>query len=230
MPSQKDTIEVLLVDDHSLVRRSFRRLLEDEPGLVVVGEASDGQEAVKIATALQPAVVVMDFALPKLTGAAAAQQILEAAPHTSILIVSMHSEPVYVRASFDVGARGYLLKSAQLDLAAAVRAVAAGRTVLAPSLSPPLSASGEAARPFTNRKLEVLRLIAAGHSTKQIAAKLGLSPGTVAIHRANIMAELAVNKSAKVSLYAVARGLLEKKSKSSSPSPPQKRSGKKKPQ
>jgi DNA-binding NarL/FixJ family response regulator len=202
-------ITILLVDDHSLVRLSLRRLLEDDPELLVVGEAADGLEAVQAAKRLRPSVVIMDFALPKLTGAAAAHQILQAYPDTAVLILSMHSEPVYVRAALDVGARGYILKSANMDLAAAVRAVAAGSFVLDPALAPPSSSSGEPARPFTKRRLEVLRLIALGKSSKEIASLLGIAKGTAAVHRADIMHELSANKSTTLSLYAFARGLVE---------------------
>jgi DNA-binding NarL/FixJ family response regulator len=210
VPTGSSVITVLLVDDHNLVRRSFRRLLEDDPELLVVGEAADAPKAVQAAKRLRPDVVVMDFALPKTTGTVAAKQILDAAPSTAVLILSMHSEPVYVRAALDVGARGYLLKSANLDLAAAVHGVAAGRLILDPRLSFPTSASGDAARPFTERRLEVLRLIALGKSSKEIAEILGIAPGTAAVHRADIMRELSVNKTATLSLYAFARGLLEK--------------------
>ena len=206
-------ITILLVDDHNLVRRSFRRLLDDESDLTVVGEASDGNEAVALAARLRPDVIIMDFALPTISGTAAAQRILKTASNTAILILSMHSEPVYIRAAMDVGARGYLLKSANLDLAAAVRAAVAGSFVLDPQLTLPTSATGEPARPFTERRLEVLRLIALGKSNKEIAEILGIATGTAAIHRADIMRELSVNKAAKLSLYAFARGLLERKPK-----------------
>ena len=108
-------ITVLLVDDHDLVRRGFRRLLEDDPGLLVVGEATDGQQAVSLALALKPRVVVMDFALPGMNGAVATKEILRTAPQTAVLMLSMHSEPTYVRTCLDAGARGYLLKNA-MDL------------------------------------------------------------------------------------------------------------------
>src|ERR1039458_7946748 len=124
-------ITVLLVDDHSLVRRGFRRMLEDEPGIQVVGEASDGEDAVQAADRLHPAVVVMDFALPGMNGAAATRSILKARPATAVLILSMHSEPSYIRTCLDAGARGYLLKNAMdLELGEAVRRGAAGAGVL----------------------------------------------------------------------------------------------------
>src|SRR5580693_1080266 len=125
------TISVLLVDDHALVRRGFRRMLEDDPGIRVVGEASDGHDAVEAAATLRPSVVVMDFALPSMNGAVATRQILKSNPETAVLILSMHSEPAYVRTCLEAGARGYLLKNAMdLELVAAVRQVAAGEQVL----------------------------------------------------------------------------------------------------
>ena len=128
-------ISVLLVDDHSLVRKGFRRLLEDAPGICVVGEASDGHEAVEAVGALKPQVVVMDFALPSMNGAVATRRIRELYPETAVLILSMHAEPSYVRTCLEAGARGYLLKNAMdLELVSAVRRVAAGEQVLDPRL------------------------------------------------------------------------------------------------
>src|SRR5438270_897660 len=124
-------ITVLLVDDHSLVRRGFRRLLEDDPEIEVVGEADDGDRAVALAAELRPRVVVMDFALPSMNGAVAARHILRTAPETAILILSMHAEASYVRTCLEAGARGYLLKNAMdLEMVAAVKEVAGGRQVL----------------------------------------------------------------------------------------------------
>ena len=124
-------ISVLLVDDHSLVRKGFRRLLEDAPDIRVVGEASDGHEAVEAVGALKPQVVVMDFALPSMNGAVATRRIRELYPETAVLILSMHAEPNYVRTCLEAGARGYLLKNAMdLELVSAVRKVAAGEQVL----------------------------------------------------------------------------------------------------
>ena len=130
-----EKISVLLVDDHNLVRQGFRRILEDEPDMSVVGEAGDGEAAVKLAEKLKPRVVVMDCALPKMTGLVAARQILEKLPDTAVLMLSMHSEETWVRQALDAGARGYLLKSAmELELPVAVRKVAAGETVLDPAI------------------------------------------------------------------------------------------------
>jgi DNA-binding NarL/FixJ family response regulator len=208
-------ISVLLVDDHALVRRALRRQLEDESDLQVVGEAGNVREAVKSARALHPDVIVMDFGLPKLTGVTATQQILEYAPRTAVLFLSMHSEPIYIRAAFDAGARGYLLKSADLNLAAAVRSVAAGEEVLDPELKLSPELYRHPIRPLSARKLEVLRLIAKGSSNKEIARELGIANGTAAVHRANIMQDLGVHKAAKITLYAMIRGLLDDKSSDS---------------
>src|SRR5215831_15964313 len=163
MPDER--ISVLLVDDHQLVRRGFRRMLEDEDDIDVVGEAGDGQEAVEKARELHPAVVVMDFALPHLTGAAAAKQILKDAPETRVLILSMHSEPNYVRTCLDAGVSGYLLKNAvDLELIDAIRKVAAGEQVLDSRLERVPGPPAGASRDLTPRELEVLQLIVNGKS------------------------------------------------------------------
>jgi two-component system response regulator NreC len=203
----EDKITVLLVDDHQLVRRGFRRMLEDESDIEVVGEAGDGQEAVDKAGQLKPAVIVMDFALPNLNGAAATRQILKAAPETGILILSMHAEPNYVRTSLDAGARGYLLKNAvDLELIDAVRKVAAGEHVMDPRLAP--SKPGDAAPPdLTARELEVLQLIVNGKSNREIAQVLGLSANTVSVHRANLMQSLDIHNTAELVVYAIRHGL-----------------------
>ena len=201
-------ITVLLVDDHGLVRRGFRRMLEDEPGIQVVGEASDGNDAVEAAARLHPAVVVMDFALPSMNGAVATRCILKARPETAVLILSMHSEPSYVRTCLDAGARGYLLKNAMdLELVDAVRRVAAGGRVLDQRLGS-LAERDEDAPSLTTRELEVLQLIVLGRSNKEIAAVLGLSANTVAVHRANIMQALDIHNTAELVVYAIRKGLV----------------------
>jgi len=200
-------ISVLLVDDHHLVRRGFRRMLEDEDDIVVVGEASDGQEAIDKARELAPGVIVMDFALPEMNGAAAARQILKTAPRTGILILSMHSEPSYVRTCLDAGVRGYLLKNAiDLELIDAVRKVAAGQQVLDPRLEP-VSQPDSAAPELTPRELQVLQLIVNGKSNREIAGILGLSANTIAVHRTNLMQALGIHNTADLVVYAIRNGL-----------------------
>ncbi len=200
-------ISVLLVDDHALVRRGFRRMLEDDPGIQVVGEASDGHDAVEMAGRLRPAVVVMDFALPSMNGAVATRQILKNCPQTAVLILSMHSEPTYVRTCLEAGAQGYLLKNAMdLELVAAVKQVAEGARVLDPRLGS-LAAEGEEPS-LTTRELEVLQLIVNGRSNKEIATVLGLSANTVAVHRANIMQALGIHNTAEMVVYAIRKGLV----------------------
>ena len=203
-----DRITVLLADDHSLVRRGFRRLLEDDPSITVVGEASDGSEAVELACQLRPRVVVMDCAMPKTIGLEATRQILSAAPDTAVLMLSMHSEETLVRQAFAAGARGYILKSAiDLDLVAAVKRVAAGETVVDPALDRPATLKGEN-HGLTVRELEVLQLICDGLSNREIAATLNLSVNTVSVHRANIMNTLGLHKTAELVVYALQHGLV----------------------
>jgi DNA-binding NarL/FixJ family response regulator len=205
----RNSITVLLADDHGLVRRGFRRMLEDDPEITVVAEAQDGQQAVDLALALKPAVVVMDFALPTLNGAMAARQILRTAPETAVLMLSMHSELSYVRASFDAGARGYLLKNAMdLELVAAVKQVAAGAQVLDPRLGTVENLARQPRPALTAREIEVLQLIVEGKSNKEIAGILGLSANTVAVHRANVMQTLGIHNTAELVLYAIRQGLV----------------------
>ena len=199
-------ITVMLVDDHLLVRRGFRRMLEDEPSIRVVAEAGDGAEAIELALRERPDVIVMDYALPEMNGALAARRITEAAPEIAVLILSMHSEPAYVRNCLDAGARGYLLKNAMdLELVDAVKAIAAGRKVLDPKLE--LAAAGEPRNRLSARELEVLQLIVSGKSNKEIAAVLNLSANTVAVHRNNIMQELDIHNTAELVVYAIRNGL-----------------------
>jgi DNA-binding NarL/FixJ family response regulator len=201
-------ITVLLADDHALVRRGFRRLLEDDPSIAVVGEASNGEEAIRLAAEHKPQVVVMDAAMPGTSGLAATRAILASAPETAILMLSMHSEETLVRQALEAGARGYILKNAlDLDLAAAVRRVAAGETVVDPALNRPAALPGERSR-LTPRELEILQLICNGLSNRAIAARLDLSVNTVAVHRANIMSALGLHKTAELVVYAIQHGLV----------------------
>jgi len=202
------TISVFLVDDHSLVRRGFRRMLEDDPGISIAGEASDGHEAVEAVSALKPDVVVMDFALPSMNGAVATRRIRDLCPETAVLMLSMHEEPSYVRTCLEAGASGYLLKNAMdLELVSAVRRVAAGERVI----DPRLGALAEALDPepkLTTRELEVLQLIVHGKSNKDIAVVLGLSANTIAVHRANIMQTLGIHNTAELVVHAIRKGLV----------------------
>ena len=200
-------IRVLLADDHHLVRRGFRRLLEDDPRIEIVGEAADGAEAIALARDLRPHVVVMDAAMPGTSGMAATRAIRAAAPDIAVLMLSMHSESTVVQQALDAGARGYILKNVvDLDLAAAIVRVAAGETVIDRTLVKP-SLAGERHR-LTPRELEVLQLICDGLSNRDIAARLTLSVNTVAVHRANIMATLGVHKTAELVMYALQHGLV----------------------
>jgi DNA-binding NarL/FixJ family response regulator len=206
---QQNKIAVLLVEDHSLVRRGLRRLLEDEDDIVVVGEAGDGAEAITLARNCLPDVIVMDCALPGVDGLAATETILRDVPATAVLILSMHSEDTWVRRALAAGARGYILKSAaDLDLADAVRRVAAGEQVLDARLEREPSLKGEREHGLTARELQILQLIASGKSNKQIAAELHLSANTVAVHRANIMDTLGIHKTAELVVYAIRHGLV----------------------
>jgi DNA-binding NarL/FixJ family response regulator len=207
MPEEK--ISVLLVDDHSLVRRGFRRMLEDEPDLHVVGEASDGEEAVNLTRSLAPRVVVMDCALPGMNGLQATRKILQLAPDTLVLMLSMHIEETWVRQALDAGARGYVLKNAMdLELGSAIRRIVNGETVLDGQLAKQESLKGERNAGLTPREVEILQLICDGKSNKEIAAQLELSANTVAVHRANIMDALGIHKTAELVVYAIRNGLV----------------------
>jgi DNA-binding NarL/FixJ family response regulator len=212
-------IRVLLADDHALVRQGFRRILEDEPDIVVAGEASGGAQAIALHRTLTPDVVVMDLAMPEINGLHAAIEILRERPDARVLMLSMHSDEQYVRNALDAGVKGYILKSAlETELTRAIRAIAAGGEFLSPELSSiairGLRGAERAAAedPFSKlsaREVQVLRLIALGKSTKEIAAILGLSANTVAVHRTNLMSTLGVHKAAELVLVAVKKGLVE---------------------
>lgn len=204
-----DKITVLLVDDHALVRKGFRRMLEDDASIAVVGEASDGNDAVKLAIELKPKVTVMDCALPGISGIEATRQIRAKHPEARILMLSMHSEDTLIRQALEAGARGYILKNAMdLDLINAVKGVAEGKTVLDPQLVKPEALKGERNSGLTVRELEILQHIVAGKSNKEIAVELKLSANTVAVHRANIMDALGIHKTAELVVYAIRNGLV----------------------
>ena len=202
-------ITVLLVDDHSLVRRGFRRMLEDERDISVVGEAGDGEAAIRLADELAPDVIVMECALPGMSGLEATRRILEAHKESCVLMLSMHPEETLVRQALEAGARGYILKNAvDLELGASIRRAAAGETVLDSQLERPSTLKGERNAALTQRELEILQMIVDGKSNKEIASVLHLSANTVAVHRANIMDALGIHKTAELVVYAIRNGLV----------------------
>jgi len=203
-------IKVLLVDDHHLVRAGLRKLLEDDDTFLVVGEAGSGLEGVTLAEELQPDVVVMDMAMPKLDGVQAILEIKRRVPQAKVLVLSMYGESSYVRNALEAGANGYLLKNAlNMDLVAAVKAVAGGKKYLSKGL--PAPAPGEhpdETEQLTPRERQVLQLIAQAYSNKEIAHMLQLSVNTVNVHRTNLMARLKLHSTAELVLYAVRKGLI----------------------
>jgi DNA-binding NarL/FixJ family response regulator len=202
-------ISVLLVDDHSLVRKGFRRILEDDPEIRVVDEAANGQEAIRLARQLHPQVIVMDMAMPGLDGVQATREIVKHEPGIAVLILSMYSEENYVRNALDAGARGYLLKEAlDVDLATAVKAIAAGKQVIGPGVMPASRVPDPQYDRLTPRERQILELAAQGKSNRLIAGLLHLSENTVAVHRANLMAELGIHRTTDLIVWAAKKGLV----------------------
>ena len=210
-------IRVLLADDHALVRQGFRRILEDEPDIEVVGEAGGGAEAIALDQQLEPDVVVLDMSMPEINGLHAAIEILRRRPDRPIMILSMFDDPQYVRNALAAGVRGYILKNAlETDLLHAVRTLAGGGRFLSADLkaaaeSAPAEDTGAEDERFaqlTARELQVLRLIAMGRSNREIGKLLGLSANTVAVHRTILMSTLDVHKAAELVLIAVRKGLV----------------------
>jgi len=209
-PRQKaEPTSVLLVDDHVLVRRALRCLLQDSPHIVVVAEAGDGIAAVDMARELEPRVVMMDCALPRLSGLMATRTISKNLQHTHVLMLSMYAEDTWVRNAFKFGARGYILKNAvSVDLVTAVQRIAVGEIVLDPQLARPQTLKGERPHGLTIRELQVLQQVVAGRSNKEIARRLAISINTVAVHRSNIMQALNIHNAAALAAYAVDNGLV----------------------
>jgi DNA-binding NarL/FixJ family response regulator len=215
----ENKIRVLLAEDHTLVRQGFRRILEDDPRITVVGEASTGLAALQLVKELKPEVVVMDLSMPELGGLEASAEILKELPNTKILILSMYSNDAYVRKAFEIGAKGYILKNAiEVDLTRAVIALAEGGAYMSPGVSNVVieslragsfeDTSQDAYERLTLREREVLQLIAQGKSNKEIAVLLNISVNTVAVHRAHVMETLGLHRTAELVLYAVKRGLI----------------------
>ena len=201
------------------MRRGLRLLIETQPGMSVVAEASDGAEAVEQAQAVNPDVVVLDIAMPKLNGVEAAQRIHEALPEAAILILSMHSDEAYVLKALKAGARAYLLKdSAEYDLINAVKAVSEGKAFFSPAISKMLVADymrqmqeravEDSYDLLTTREREVLQLLAEGKNNKEVASILNLSLYTVETHRSNIFQKLNLHSGAELILYAIRKGVI----------------------
>jgi DNA-binding NarL/FixJ family response regulator len=210
---------VLLADDHTLIRAGLRMVVEAQSDLSVVGEASNGREAVGMAEALKPDVVVMDIGMPSLNGIEAAREIRKTLPDTQIVMLSMHSDEGYVLRALKAGAKAYLLKdSAEADLAQAIRAAAAEKSFFSPAVGKVLledymrklqrTGAEDSYELLSPREREILQLVAEGKSSKEIAALLNLSVYTVETHRAHVMQKLNVHGIPELILYAVRKGII----------------------
>jgi two-component system, NarL family, response regulator NreC len=210
---------VLIADDHGIVRQGLRALLEKSPEISVVGEASDGREAVRLAAELRPNIVVMDIAMPLLNGVDATSQILGRDPDVKVIILSMHSDESYILRALSVGAKGYLLKdSAEGDILPAVETVAKGRPYFSPVIASTLldeylqamkkNQVRDSFDLLTDREKEVLQLLAEGKSNKEVAALLNLSPYTIESHRTSLMQKLNLHNTAEIVLYAVRKNII----------------------
>lgn len=212
-------IRVLLADDHTLIRAGLRMVVVSQPDFTVVGEASDGREAVALAEQLKPNVVVMDIGMPSLNGIEACRQIHDSLLGTQVIMLSMHSDEGYVLRALKAGAKGYMLKdSAEADLASAIRAVTAGKSFFSPAVSKILledymrklkrTGAEDSFDLLSPREREVLQLVAEGKSSKEVANLLRLSVYTVETHRAKVMQKLNLHNIPELILYAVRKGVI----------------------
>lgn len=212
---QSKRTRILLADDHAVVRHGFRRILDAQQDMEVVGEVSNGREAVEQSAAIQPDVVIMDVTMPELNGIEATRRIADQVPRTRILALSMHRDSVYVREILRAGARGYLLKdSSEADLISAVRAVAQGEGYLSPAISEAVLSDyrKHVTNPvdlLTSREREVLQLVAEGKTNKEIANSLNLSVYTVEAHRGKIMEKLNLHSASEMVRFAIRNGLID---------------------
>lgn len=212
-------LRLLLGDDHTIVRQGLRKILEEKPEWLVVGEAGDGREAVRLAVTLKPDVAILDIGMPLLNGIDATAQIVRRVPDVRVLILSMHSQEAYVSRALQAGAKGYLLKdSAGHDLIKGIAAVAAGKSFFSPAVTrlmlddyvrraaeTPVADRYDA---LSEREREIFQLIAEARSNKEVAELLGISVSTVETHRARILEKLDVHNTAELVLYAVRRGVI----------------------
>jgi len=212
-------IRIMLADDHTVIRKGLRALLERQDGFTVVAEAADGREAVETAAALGPDVAVIDIGMPNLNGIEAARRITERRPETAVVILSMHADESYVLRALKSGARGYLLKdSPEEDLINAIRAVHQGKAFFSPEISKMLAEDymrqmrqrgvEDSYELLTPREREILQMLGEGKSNKDVATKLNLSLHTVETHRGNILEKLNLHGMAEMILYAVRKGIV----------------------
>jgi len=200
---------ILLADDHDVVRKGLTFLLERINQTEVVGEATDGHQAIELAEKLSPTLVIMDVAMPLLNGIDAAAEILKRCPETSVILLSMHADDNYVRNALDAGAKGYLLKNAiDVDLVGAIRSVAEGHRFIGQGLKYVAQEQDDELKKLTAREKQVLQLIAQGKSNKDIARLLELSVNTVSVHRANLMEKMNIHRTAELVLFAIRKGLV----------------------
>ena len=212
-------IRILIADDHGIVRTGLKLLLDRIPDVEVIGEASDGREAVRLAKSLEPNIVIMDIGMPLLNGLDAAAQIIRENERIRVIILSMHTDESYIVRALDAGARGYLLKdNADEDIERAIRSVATGRPFFSPSIAQTLLEDylslmrerkvQDSYELLTEREREVLQLLAEGKSNKEAATVLNLSPHTIETHRTNLMQKLGLHNTAEIVLYAVRKGII----------------------
>ena len=211
-------IRILIADDHAVLRAGLRRLIGEQPDMDVVGEAADGEEAVRRTRELRPDVALMDLTMPGLGGLKAIERIRQDCPETRVLVLTMHDVPAYLRSVLAAGGSGYVVKrAADSELLSAIRSVYRGRTVLDPTLAvqvvqsglgkrPPVG-GGDAAPHLSQREQEVLDLVAQGYTNQQIADRLGLSVKTVETYRARLVQKLGLRSRAELLRYAMDTGL-----------------------
>jgi len=214
-------ITVLLAEDHTIVREGFRKMIELETDIKVVGEAQHGREAIALVKKLRPDVVIMDIAMPLLNGLEATRQLLKDLPKTRVIMLSAHSDDAYVKNATDSGASGFLLKQTSAhDLCRAIREVHAGKTFFSPSVSKRQNHLNPQTRDqagvlhkkmatLTSREMEVLQLVAEGKANKETAAELGIGMKTVEKHREHLMEKLDIHDTAGLTRYAISAGIIE---------------------
>ena len=212
-------IRILIADDHGIVRKGLRLQLEQSSDFEVVGEATEGREAVRMAEELLPDVVIMDIAMPNLNGIQATTQLVKKNPQIGVIILSMYSDETYLMRTLAAGAKGYLLKeSADVDLHRAVEVVAQGKPFFSPAIADTLLEDymrqlqqrglQDSYDLLTEREKEILQLLAEGKSNKDVAGILNLSTNTVETHRTRIMQKLDLHSTAEIVLYAVRKGII----------------------